>query len=76
MERSLYNGVLAGLGLDGKSFFYHNPLASDGSHHRLTGPGGVRAALRTWLAWFFPFGLPLFFEFQSNCDSPLRLQRS
>jgi uncharacterized protein len=38
MERSLYNGVLAGLGMDGKSFFYHNPLASDGSHHRVAWP--------------------------------------
>jgi uncharacterized protein len=38
MERSLYNGVLAGLGIDGKSFFYHNPLASDGTHHRVTWP--------------------------------------
>lgn len=38
MERGLYNGVLAGLGIDGKSFFYHNPLASDGSHHRVTWP--------------------------------------
>ena len=38
MERCLYNGVLAGLGLDGKSFFYHNPLASDGSHHRVGWP--------------------------------------
>ena len=26
MERTLYNGFLAGLGLDGKSFFYVNPL--------------------------------------------------
>jgi DUF1680 family protein len=26
IERSLYNGVLSGLGLDGKSFFYVNPL--------------------------------------------------
>jgi uncharacterized protein len=38
METTLYNGVLAGLGVDGKSFFYHNPLASDGSHHRLSWP--------------------------------------
>ena len=38
MERGLYNGVLAGLGSDGKSFFYHNPLASDGSHHRVVWP--------------------------------------
>lgn len=28
MERSLYNGVLSGVGLDGKHFFYANPLAA------------------------------------------------
>ena len=38
MERTLYNGVLAGLGIDGKTFFYHNPLASDGSQHRVSWP--------------------------------------
>ncbi|MFW6163299.1 MAG: glycoside hydrolase family 127 protein [Planctomycetota bacterium] len=34
LERALYNGVLSGIGLDGKSFFYVNPLASNGDHHR------------------------------------------
>ena len=34
MERSLYNAVLSGVALDGKHFFYPNPLASDGSHAR------------------------------------------
>lgn len=34
MERSLYNGVVAGVSLDGTKFFYVNPLESDGSHHR------------------------------------------
>jgi uncharacterized protein len=33
-ERSLYNGVLAGVSLDGKRFFYVNPLESQGRHHR------------------------------------------
>jgi uncharacterized protein len=33
-ERSLYNGVLDGVSLDGKKFFYVNPLASGGGHHR------------------------------------------
>lgn len=28
LERSLYNNVLSGIGLDGKQFFYPNPLAS------------------------------------------------
>lgn len=34
MERALYNGVLSGIALDGQRFFYVNPLASDGKHHR------------------------------------------
>jgi DUF1680 family protein len=34
MERALYNGVISGVSLDGKLFFYENPLASLGSHHR------------------------------------------
>jgi DUF1680 family protein len=38
IERTLYNGVLAGLGVDGKTFFYHNPLESDGTHHRVSWP--------------------------------------
>jgi DUF1680 family protein len=34
LEQALYNGVLVGLGLDGRTYFYRNPLADDGSHHR------------------------------------------
>ena len=34
MERALYNGALAGVSLDGERFFYVNPLASRGDHHR------------------------------------------
>lgn len=34
MERALYNGVISGVSLDGKRFFYENPLASSGNHHR------------------------------------------
>ena len=34
MERALYNGVLSGVSLDGTKFFYDNPLASVGKHHR------------------------------------------
>ncbi|MCL4222452.1 MAG: glycoside hydrolase family 127 protein [Phycisphaerales bacterium] len=34
MERSLYNGVLSGVALDGKTFFYPNPLSSSGQHQR------------------------------------------
>jgi DUF1680 family protein len=34
MEQALYNGAMAGLSLDGKTFFYENPLESGGRHHR------------------------------------------
>ncbi|MDH5440484.1 MAG: glycoside hydrolase family 127 protein [Candidatus Bathyarchaeota archaeon] len=34
MELALYNGVLAGLSLDGKEYFYVNPLADRGQHRR------------------------------------------
>jgi len=34
LERSLYNGALSGISLDGRSYFYMNPLASDGAYHR------------------------------------------
>ena len=32
MERTLYNGLLSGLSLDGTHFFYPNPLESDGRY--------------------------------------------
>ncbi len=34
LERSLYNGVLSGVGLSGDRFFYGNPLMSMGQHER------------------------------------------
>jgi DUF1680 family protein len=36
MELALYNNALSGLSLDGERFFYDNPLASRGNHHRWT----------------------------------------
>ena len=33
-ERTLYNAFLSGIGMDGKSFFYPNPLQSYGTHGR------------------------------------------
>ncbi len=35
VERALYNGLLSGVSLDGSHFFYENPLASIGNHHRV-----------------------------------------
>lgn len=34
LERSLYNGLISGVSLDGGSFFYPNPLESQGQHER------------------------------------------
>lgn len=34
LERTLYNAMLSGVALDGKTFFYPNPLESDGRHRR------------------------------------------
>jgi DUF1680 family protein len=34
LERTLYNGLLSGVSLDGTRFFYTNPLESDGTHQR------------------------------------------
>lgn len=34
LEKTLYNGALDGLSLDGDHFFYGNPLASNGRHSR------------------------------------------
>ena len=48
-ERSLYNGVLAGVSLDGKRFFYVNPLESQG--RTIDRPGSAAPAARpTWRA--------------------------
>jgi DUF1680 family protein len=38
MELALYNCILSGIGLDGQSFFYDNPLSSRGSHRRIPWP--------------------------------------
>jgi len=34
VERVMYNGILSGIDLGGEKFFYVNPLASSGGHHR------------------------------------------
>jgi DUF1680 family protein len=34
LETALYNGVISGVSLDGKAYFYQNPLADDGHHRR------------------------------------------
>lgn len=35
VERELFNGALSGISLSGDRFFYVNPLASKGEHHRV-----------------------------------------
>ena len=40
LERSLYNGVISGVGLDGKTFFYPNPLECD-MHYKFNSGGSL-----------------------------------
>jgi hypothetical protein len=34
LERTLYNGLISGVSLDGETYFYPNPLESNGQHQR------------------------------------------
>ncbi|WP_042396910.1 glycoside hydrolase family 127 protein [Streptacidiphilus carbonis] len=47
VERTLFNGFLSGVGLDGRSWLYVNPLQVRDGH---TDPGGDKSARRT--RWF------------------------
>ena len=38
MERALYNNILSGISLEGRCFFYDNPMASSGSRQRVNWP--------------------------------------
>ncbi len=38
MEQALYNNILSGIALEGRRFFYDNPMASSGSHRRVSWP--------------------------------------
>lgn len=52
VEREMYNGALAGISLSGDQFFYVNPLASQGNHHRV--PWFDTSCCPTNLARFLP----------------------
>ena len=43
LERSLYNGVISGVGLDGKTFFYPNPMECD-MHFKFNNGGQLTRA--------------------------------
>ena len=42
LERSLYNGIISGISLDGKQFFYDNILASHPLYHKYSGQKSPR----------------------------------
>ncbi|MEI2396887.1 glycoside hydrolase family 127 protein [Paenibacillus phytohabitans] len=52
VERELYNGALSGISLSGDKYFYVNPLASQGGHHRV--PWFETSCCPTNLARFLP----------------------
>ncbi len=49
LERALYNGVLSGVSLDGRRFFYENPLAAHPEAYRHANQGGhISSRRREW----------------------------
>ncbi|MEK3791408.1 beta-L-arabinofuranosidase domain-containing protein [Paenibacillus sp. FSL R7-0204] len=52
VEREMYNGALSGISLSGDQYFYENPLASQGGHHRV--PWFETSCCPTNLARFLP----------------------
>ena len=52
LERDLYNGILSGVSLEGNTFFYPNPLASEGEYRR--SPWFHCACCPTNIARFMP----------------------
>lgn len=52
IERALYNGVLSGLSLDGKSFFYENPLEITLADHFTNSYGSRRFPITQRVACF------------------------
>jgi DUF1680 family protein len=62
LERGLYNGFLSGVSLGGDRFFYENPLASAGGHHRQSWfdcpccPPNVARVLASLGGWFYSTG--------------------
>ncbi|MCD4736692.1 MAG: glycoside hydrolase family 127 protein [Bacteroidales bacterium] len=64
LERTLYNGFLSGVSLEGDRFFYPNPLESDGSHARA--PWFNCSCCPTNVARFLPSLPGYIYAFQDN----------
>ncbi len=81
LERTLYNGFLSGVGMNGSEFFYPNPLESDGSHKR--SPWFDCACCPVNVVRFLP-SLPgyvyaqqdddLFVNLFMNCDATIKME--
>ena len=51
MERTLYNGLISGVSLKGDTFFYPNPLESNGQHARSSGSASPAARATSRASW-------------------------
>ena len=65
LERTLYNGLISGVSLDGGGFFYPNPLESIGQHQRQSWFGC--ACCPSNICRFIP-SLPGYVYAVKNCD--------
>lgn len=80
LERTLYNGVLAGVSLDGTRFFYPNPLESQGEHARAAWfgcaccPGNMTRFLASISGYAYAAtGDNLFVNLYANSDANVKL---
>lgn len=70
LERTLYNGLISGVSLDGGSFFYPNPLESIGQHQRQ--PWFGCACCPSNICRFIP-SLPGYIYAVKDCDLYINL---
>ena len=81
LERTLYNGLISGVSLDGKTFFYPNPLESNGQHVRLPWfgcaccPGNVTRFMASLPGYLYAAGKDaLYVNLFAGSNADIRLQ--
>jgi DUF1680 family protein len=79
-ERTLFNGLISGVSLDGKAFFYPNPLESTGQHQRSPWfgvaccPGNITRFMASVPGYFYAqAGRELFVNLYATSSANIRL---
>ena len=75
MEAALYNGILSGISLDGRTYFYQNPLADRGGHRRQPWFGTACCPPNIARHAALPAGVPVQHVRRRGVGAPLRRRR-